>query len=111
MNMPTHFYLKRRKWTVELVDDPLFDGEGSWCRGLCEPDERTIYLWAGLGPLKMLRTFCHEFLHAVEAETGLELPHWLVYDLEEPLAYIVLCLFNAQPPLSRRQARPLGRRR
>lgn len=93
MNIPTHFYLKRRRWTVEIVEDYLM-WEGKRARGLACPETRTIELCGKLGPRKLLQTFLHEYLHAIEFEYDLKFPHRLIYALEGPLARMVVELIK-----------------
>lgn len=96
MNLPTHFYLKRRKWTVEIVEEKLSNHEHDNCRGLCTKEDRLIEISANQTPRNMMITFLHEFLHAISFEYGFPIPHILIYKLERPLAYIVNILINIQ---------------
>jgi hypothetical protein len=94
MNIPVSFYLKRRKWTVELVsEDMIIDGVN--CRGHCDPDMRLIEIRDNLSSKVMVETFVHEFLHAVEHEYNLKIAHKLIYVLEKPLAYMVRLLLES----------------
>lgn len=91
MNLPTHFYLNRHKWTVEIVEDAA---DMEKCHGFCDAKHHTIEIWGGLGPIKQLRVFIHETLHAIEHEYNIKIPHVLIYKLEVPLANMVLLLLK-----------------
>jgi hypothetical protein len=92
--IPSHFYLKRRKWTVDITEDVLYAADGDVCNGLCHPDTRTIEIAAQLGPKRRLQIFVHEFLHAVEFEYGIVIPHKVIYLLERPLVYLLQILID-----------------
>ena len=93
MNLPTHFYLKRKKWVVELVDKPEWHTEEK-CWGITDFESRTIEIWDGLPPRQILMVFIHEYLHAVEYEYKLAIAHRLIYKLEKPLTYMVFLLLR-----------------
>jgi hypothetical protein len=96
VNLPTSFELRRHKWTVELVEEAVdMDRD----HGHCYSETKTIEIWGGLGPARRLRVFLHEYLHAVEVEYCIKIPHWLIYRLEVPLARIVSTLiqYNSGP--------------
>lgn len=58
--------------------------------GYCDGIDHVLYVRTRLKPRVRLETFVHEWLHAVEYEYGLEIPHALVYALEKPLADFLL---------------------
>lgn len=89
MNIPTEFYLKRHKWTVEIVEGEYLMHDDCRAVGLTCEESRTIQICGSLGNRKLLATFMHEFLHACEFEYGLKIPHRLIYDLDGPLGRIV----------------------
>jgi hypothetical protein len=86
MHLPHTFPLKGRRWTVELVDKIDMMEDGKVCHGFCYTETRTIEILEGLNRHKTLRAFIHEFLHAVEFEYKIKIPHWLIYKIDGPLA-------------------------
>jgi hypothetical protein len=108
MNLPDYFYLRKKKWTVVLTEDRKWYLNGSkghkilpagkinFCWGETDFAVRTITLWHDQAPRKLLETFIHEYLHAVEYEYDLKIPHKLVSTLEKPIAYLVLLLIKHQ---------------
>ncbi len=90
MNIPTHIYVRKRRWEVEILEGEYIMYEGRRCRGTACPETRTIELCSKMGRRKMLSTFIHEVLHAIEFEYQIKIPHRLIYALEGPLARVVL---------------------
>jgi hypothetical protein len=61
------FKIKGHEWRVRYKRN-LYDEEFGPCKGLCEPDERVIYIEAKLSAEDKWKTFKHELWHAIEAE-------------------------------------------
>lgn len=51
-------------WNIEFQEKPVEGGE--LCRGLCINDERKIILKKDLSDTRLMETFLHECLHAIE---------------------------------------------
>lgn len=92
LHLPTHFYLKKKRWKVELVDSEFLGVPGTY--GHCDFAARTIEIWEGQPARRMLGTFIHEYLHAVEHEYGLRVVHKFIYLLERPVTRIVIMLLR-----------------
>ena len=58
-------------WKVKRVKK--LEHEGEPCFGLCDPDERTIYIKSGITKLQAERVFWHEYTHARLYESGVTL--------------------------------------
>lgn len=58
--------------------------------GICDPSEKEILIIQGLGPFERLKAFIHEILHAIEFEHDIDIPHQLIYKLEQPIALLML---------------------
>lgn len=69
------------KWQRVIDEDPN-------CRGICDPETKTIVIALGLPKKQRVETFFHELLHAVEFEFGVRISHKLIYRLEGPLASV-----------------------
>lgn len=106
MNIPAYFYLRKKKWTVVLSDDRKWHhddgkiipstGEPNRCFGETDPNTRTITLWHDQKPRAMLGTWIHEYLHAVEFEYDLKIPHRIIHKLEKPLVSMILLLMKVE---------------
>lgn len=68
-------------WEVKFVRD-IDNGRTA---GNCDPNEQVISIRMGQCETERLKTFIHELFHAWEEEYGLEIPHKLIYRLEEPI--------------------------
>ncbi len=86
---PTEIYVKGKRWEIWLCQDKILYGKQT-VRGLCNFDERRIYLKAKQGRKLLFSTFWHELLHALEYEHKITIQHQLIYDLEGPLAALFL---------------------
>ena len=92
--IPETIQVNRRRWKVELQDELITLEDGTNGRGFTCTDTRTIELadWLLDRPRLLLRTFIHEYLHAVEHEYDLKIPHKMIYELEKPLSSMVVKL-------------------
>lgn len=80
-----------------LVGDDIYDikfvrkisGEGDADLGLCVPGDN-IQIRLRQGRQETLETFVHEILHSIEFTYEIPIPHQLVYQLEKPIAKIIL---------------------
>lgn len=115
--LPTHFYVKGRRWKIVITDELKYDrvlikkgprkGQYKWVRlyGECHPDDRTILISEHATPLQMAKTFLHEYLHALEYEYKIRLPHKMVHFADRRLGYIFMLMMACQsnaavlPPL------------
>lgn len=102
-NLPIDFKLKRKKWTVELTSDKMEhpDYPNHNIRGLCSKEDRLIEIDEKQSQYNILKTFWHEYLHAIEYEYGLKIPHKLIYALEAPLTAMVVLLIKLNTPQRR----------
>lgn len=53
------------------------------CMGICDPNERIIYLKMGMSKTDTIKTFMHEIFHAIEFEWDQPIPHKITDILEE----------------------------
>lgn len=74
---------------VKKINEPLRT-ENMEVVGLCDPSEKEILIIQGLGPYERMKAFIHELLHAIEFEHDIDIPHALIYKLEEPIALFIL---------------------
>ena len=51
-------------WDVQFEEVPNEDGQV--CRGVCRVDDRTIVLKESLSDTRLMETFLHESLHAID---------------------------------------------
>jgi hypothetical protein len=64
MRIPKQFSLKGKLWKVILAKD-LEHEDGTKCSGLCDTDNRTIYLESKQSKSERFSTFLHELFHAM----------------------------------------------
>lgn len=57
--------------------------------GLCHFDTKEIWIGPHTTPQERLETFAHEVIHAIHHEWGFDMPHKMVYNLEEPIAFLI----------------------
>lgn len=72
-------------WKVKFKRE-IKDTDTTFCLGLCDPSEKTIYIKQGQTYEERLDTFYHELIHSFEDEYGFELEHKLVHKLAKALA-------------------------
>lgn len=77
-----------KTWRVRFVKK-IDGGEEDW-RGYCSDDDRTILIVSGQGRRATYETFIHECLHAIEYEYKITISHKTIYELEAPLAHLIL---------------------
>lgn len=72
-----------------LVGDDLWElkfvkscGDNDSNRGLCDPTNRTCYILKGMSNQEIFDTFLHEFMHSIEFEQEIDLPHSAIEKLE-----------------------------
>lgn len=54
--------------------------------GISDPEQRVNYIKYGQDRRETFKTFFHEWLHSVEFEYDIEIPHKLISALEDPFA-------------------------
>lgn len=92
VHLPTHFYLKRKRWKVELHDADSMTVPGTY--GNCDFPSRTVEIWEGAPPRRRISSLVHEYLHAVEQEYGLRVVHRFIYLLERPLTRLMIMMIR-----------------
>lgn len=55
------------------------------CVGLCDPNNRHIYIKNGLSKTELRKTLLHELCHAWCFEYHINIPHESIYKLEEAI--------------------------
>lgn len=99
--LPSHFYLKGRRWTIELVDDLGYmtkkNGQKVRIIGECDGGARRIEILDKIPPRKQIETLVHEFYHAMEYELGLRIPHDMIYKTDKHMGYLFMLLMASQP--------------
>jgi len=58
--------------------------------GLCDSHDKEILIVTSICQDEKARTLIHELIHAIEFEYDIQIPHNLVYKLEEPI-YRLIC--------------------
>ena len=69
------------KFAQKLPDNAL---------GYCDPSSNTCYIKLGQSKLETFKTFIHEYLHAIEAVYGFDLPHEFIEVLEVGVSKFIL---------------------
>ncbi len=87
MIFPRRLKIVGRYWRVSLKERVRYRGRDQ--SGVCHTDSRHIEVQEDT-PLDELSTLIHECLHAIEAETGLNIPHHFVEKLERPIAELLV---------------------
>lgn len=109
--VPTHFYLKGKRWNVEFVDDLGFviksNGKKSVTIAECDGGARRIEILERLSAKRTAECFLHEYLHAIEYAYGIRFPHKMVHFADVKLAYIFRKTMECQP----RARRPAPKRK
>ncbi len=88
-------------WKVRLVNVIKEPGHGrGQIFGLTCPDLKLIKIVKSLPDREFARTYVHEVCHAIEEEYDIEIPHWLIYALEEPILDFIIENFTGvgSPP-------------
>jgi hypothetical protein len=85
---PSQIYVGRNTWNVRFVKS-IPGGESDWV-GYCSESERTIYIVSGQGRAKTYMTWWHEIMHCFEYEYKISIPHKTIYELEAPIAHLIL---------------------
>lgn len=75
-------------WSIKFFRKPP-DGKKDTA-GLCDGDTQTIYLTQGQKSETLFKIFLHELLHAIEYSYEIDIPHKLIYKLEQPLADFII---------------------
>lgn len=57
--------------------------------GLCDPGIKTLFIRYKQSSRETFMTFCHELLHAIEDEYEIDIPHNVIYKLEDAIADLV----------------------
>lgn len=91
--IPGKIKIRGHVYTVVLSAEPMYY-QGRKCRGIYDPNVKTIYVWQNQRPLKLMATLVHEYLHAVADAYKLKIPHKLIYAVEEPLARLILLVID-----------------
>lgn len=79
--------IKKTWYKIKYEEAPLLGD--SKCYGYCDVDNKLIVILKGLSKKEALQTLKHECLHAIEEEYGTNIPHKVIYALEEPLADLI----------------------
>ena len=75
------------KWTLELHDFVTCGGVD--CRGLCLCEDRTIKLKSSLENTRLMGTFLHECIHAIDDEYDVDLTEHQVHLLGTSLLSLI----------------------
>jgi hypothetical protein len=78
---PTELLIAGESWRLAFVDQI----EGKDTLGMCDPNNKVIFIKRGLSRKETLKTAIHEVFHALDEEFDLKLSHPQVYKLEEAL--------------------------
>lgn len=81
--LPSRVRLKS-KVSYEIVYQDLIKDDPN-CLGLCDPNNRHIYIKNGLSKNLEIQCFIHEWLHSAENEFKIKLSHESIYKLEEAI--------------------------
>lgn len=87
MRLPKTVMVCGSLWTVLLVDEAIVDGQAE--QGSCDPSTKIIEIGKGFSEEITLETFIHEYLHAVNYESGYYdhgLPDWAEHLVVSPTA-------------------------
>lgn len=86
MKPPSHIKIKNKVSYevahVESFRDPDVMGETRF-------DSKMIVIKKGQSPKQEWKTTCHEILHSICYERGIDISHKAIYQLEEALYYLV----------------------
>jgi hypothetical protein len=80
----------RIRFVRKIKEGTIRQGSDLEVVGLCDPSEKEILIIQGLDPLERFKAFIHELLHAIEFEHDIDIAHKLIYQLEEPIAAILI---------------------
>jgi F420-dependent methylenetetrahydromethanopterin dehydrogenase len=87
--IPETFRLGKNWWRVEFLppsEMAQFNANGRGrVLGLCDGEDRIIYLADDLKGRRLVQTFLHEAIHAVDYDFNIKIPHKLVYALDRHL--------------------------
>jgi hypothetical protein len=83
MKVPSKVKIKRGVYYSVVWQEVIRDDVS--CLGLCDPNERIIYLKLKMSNTDIAKTMIHEICHALTFECNFDLPHKTVYALEESI--------------------------
>lgn len=86
MKLPEMILIKGDIWQIRLVKE-IEAGKNTV--GLCDEQDNMIYIKRGQSTKDKVKTFIHELLHAIEISHNFNIPHRLVYALEEPIYQLI----------------------
>lgn len=87
MKIPSKVRIKRGIY-YKVVWQEIIKDDAS-CMGLCDPNERIIYLKLGMSNTDILKSFTHELLHCIEFEWDQPIPHKITETFEEGIFKIL----------------------
>lgn len=96
MKLPKKKKIKGRVWKIREVFEPI-DDDGQVCWGVCDYDNRIIYIKKTLAKDQKLATYLHEVLHASFHELGLDMTPKKDEEIVQGLEDIILRLFRIVP--------------
>lgn len=82
---PKFITLGKSEWEIKFVKKL-----GRNLVGLCEPNEKIIYIKTKQSKKEILSTLIHELLHAMEFEHEIPIKHKMVYRLERAILDMLL---------------------
>lgn len=72
MKLPRKIIIKGATWKIKKQKE-VYDDDGNACLGLCNFENKIIYLEKQMDSKKMLEVFFHEFIHALTYEIHLDI--------------------------------------
>lgn len=77
---PRTLLIKNEVWEIKFVRKM----ENNMV-GLCDPGDKIIYIKMGQSRCDLFKTFIHEWMHALEEEYCIEVPHKVIYSFEDAI--------------------------
>ena len=82
--------IKDQIYEIKLVSRIPKRGGGKNSDGFTCPETHEIFIRKTLSAEEVLETLIHEYIHAIELEYDIDIPHDLIYQLEIPIRRLLL---------------------
>ena len=84
--------LNKHNWRLKFEKsfDNKYQSPGKTLLGLCHYPDRDVEILRTRSRRQLARIFIHEFLHAIEFERGIKIPHSIIEHLEEGIFYFIV---------------------
>jgi hypothetical protein len=102
MRIPRSLMIKGERWSIRHKNN-VEDDEHNKCYGICNFEDRVIYLEKGMSKELEAETFIHEVFHAVLYEMHMNLDREIEEQVIDGLSYAVVNMFDVNIKTNRKK--------